>query len=360
MENIEHGNIEMFKEVGELAQRYPYTRDVVRKKMNLIYERGETTQVKQNCFIALTYFENSNLLAKFLVDDFSPEEIVEIILMADDTFDHVIYYLADENLDVSYLKEIFEGVARAYKYDLLFRMMAGRDKYEIKKLIMGTFLHCTTDAIFLEWVEDKELLKYEDDETADQIHRYIRKYGWCNGRFSPSLVMNLYVIIWYTMKLLDDKRYHFELDKINNGVKFIVTYLKNIDRKQQVKNYLIDIRGFKAITLVEFDFHWKKANRKKLNTLSKDPIFMNRLMLMSVFLSNIATAFYYLSRTIDAPMLLRKRALLEKLLAESFFINCNIFKGYDILDLQISRYMKLNSSFFFAYDYADFNAKSFT
>lgn len=347
LENIDEKNTNSFKDVGELAKRYPIIQGMVRNKLNQIYKcKNSTDLIKENCFITYTYFESVTFLTQYLFDNFSSKNVIEIILMADDTIDKVIYNLANANLGKEYLCEIFDGLSLAYKYDLLFRIMIGSKDERVKQWIMGCFLQCTKEKVFLEWLEDKELILNEKKDTVIQINSFIKKYGWCNRKFSSSVITNFYVIIWHTLELLDDKNYRFDLNKIDNNMKFIITYLKNVKNPIEIRNYLIDINNYKVVSLVEFDYHWKRVSKKKIKVFGKDPILMNNITAFAIMASNIVLMFYYLLITVDLPVSLLNRSHLEKLLVETFFVNTELFKKYDVTIIQISKYIKFNTLYF--------------
>lgn len=335
-----------FKELGELTIRYPHICPLVDEWISGVYSQSEDVAVMQNCIIAKTYYEDSLKLARLLAQDFSEASIGDLILLSDDTMDEVIFQYI--KIDTNYLKSILDIITGIHKYDLLFRMMTRNSNEKIKDIIFGCFLHSTKEAVFLDWMETKEFLHYEEDNVQKTIQGYIRKYRWCRNGLSSVMIENFYVLVWHALQMLEDGNYPFCLEKIDNGIKFITTYIKNTENVSEVRNYLIDIPHYEVHALVEFDYHWKKASKKSRHTFSKDPVAMAWIFAFAIISVNILLMLYYIKNTDLYRPMLRQRYLLESEMAELFRTSPETFqilKGHDIADIQISKYIPFNGSY---------------
>lgn len=343
---IDAQNISAFKKLGELTSHYPHIRPLVDKWISNTYSHTDDIAVKFNCIIAKTYYEDELEMAYLLAQDFSEASIGDLILLSDDTMDEIIFQYV--KIDTNYLKSILDIIAGMRKYDLLFRMMTGSSDEKIKDIIFECFLNSTKETIFLEWMETKEFLYYEETSAQRTIQDYIRKYRWCRNGLSSVMIENFYVLVWHALQMLEDENHPFCLDKMDNGIKFIATYIKNVESVSQVTNYLIDIPGFKVNALIEFDYHWKKASKKSLHTFSKDPVVMTWIFSFTIVSTNILLMMYYIKNTCAYQPILRERYLLESRMAEIFRTSPETFqvlKGHDIANIQISKYTPFNGSY---------------
>lgn len=335
LENIKKMDIAAYHELGELVRYYPYLREYVCPVMWKQFELTKNILEKQNCIVALSYFEDSAKLAKAAIQNFEEKDMIDLIRIANGATDNIIYHLAEEAADIVYLYNVLDGIAAISKYDLLFQLIMKCKDPEVKVFIMGSFLHSTRSHIFYEWLATKEFIKYETNQVAVVIQEMIKKYKWYNNDLSKTTITNIYVIIWYTLQLLDKKEYKFEYQKIDNRIKFVVTYIKNVTSKKDIRNYMIDIPDFKVRSIVEFHYHWKKGGSNYLKELGCNPVFLRYMLIFCIFVANVILSFYYISKTCNAVYLTEIRSRLEYIISTSLFTDCSIFMVNDIRNIQI-------------------------
>lgn len=344
LEALNPTDTESFKELGEFAHKYPYVKNEIREHLTKNFTETESIFMKQNSIVALAHFEDAVMLARLVAGNFASEDVVKLVIMADEAIDEVIFHLMEE-VEEKYIYDILQGIAKEHKYDLLLRMLIGTKNIKKRELIIGTLLHLTKEKTFLIWLETKELIKYEDEEVAEKIWQLIYAYKWCNNELSRIQIQNMYVIAWYALQLLENPGYKFNKKKIDNRLKYLITYIKNAQNKGTVNNYLIDIKGFKVKSLVEFQYHWRKAE-KKVSGFGKNPIILRYINIYVIGFTNLGLLAYYLLITSDYRKIIRLRWKLQTEIAYSFFENGQRFKAYDQINLDISRYLEYNALYF--------------
>ena len=67
--------------------------------------------------------------------------------------------------------------------------------------------------------------------------------------------MNRYILVYY-LTIINNNR--IEKNKISSRIKYVATYIKNRESStDDVKNYYIDLKGYKVKTISELAHHWK-------------------------------------------------------------------------------------------------------
>lgn len=127
---------------------------------------------------------------------------------------------------------------------------------------MDELLQLTKNVMFIGWLDEQELIfGISDEKIRNEIMEYKKHYNWKWGELSDAQILNRYVLVYYLLNTSNSNV--LDMSLISNRIKFVASYIKNADQKDEIKPYYIDIPEYRVESLVEFKFHWEKGKRIK-------------------------------------------------------------------------------------------------
>lgn len=178
-----------------------------------------------------------------------------------------------------------------------------------------------------------------------------KNFDWKWRKLSGVSIEQRYLLIYYLINSDDDCIPY--ISSISNRIKFIASYIKNINNNSQIHNYYIDIPDYKVKSNIEFEYHWKKT--KTIEKIIYNPVIMKTIPWI-VAISLLLVLLFIVIRYKSSYQLMMKS--IDRVLnyytfnvqdSDALFYMYRKFKVNHNYYLEVSRYLKTNLHMFVFY-----------
>lgn len=358
-------NASYYQVLSNLATKYEYVRkdiyDFMMDKLALLLSQKDESEDEEIAYIisAISCFTDVSEVVKLLLDNKDKINLDKLAKNSNLKLDQCIIILFRSNIEMKYKMQFLIGLGNAGKFSVILKILAGINKGNDNKCIFYEFLMLTKKSYFIEWFDQQNLLPYVDEHIKSELKKWKKEFGWKWNNVNDLQQEQRYLLVYYLVNA--DDEYLLDLNAISNRVKFVASYIKNkLDKNGKISKYYIDIKDYKVISLIEFEYHWGKKRLRddfkyNPNILKCVPwilaiIFMFIMMFMIL-------KFKVLSQILNNEI---NRLLYELLRNADWWGHSDVFRIYhearegNRYNISISRYLKPNSHmliFYFSWLY---------
>ena len=270
-------NESYYQMLGNVAEKYKYTSPKIYSFLEqelqiYIFEKN----ANQIIYVirGLSYFCAQQFISNLLLDYSEMIDWEKLTVDGNVQFNDSIFCLLQDKLPDEYKIKILDGLRKSGRYSFLYQLFQSVDNEKLHKYIMDELLQLTKNVMFIGWLDEQELIfGISDEKIRNEIMEYKKHYNWKWGELSDAQILNRYVLVYYLLNTSNSNV--LDMSLISNRIKFVASYIKNADQKDEIKPYYIDIPEYRVESLVEFKFHWEKG--KRIKRLLYDPVIARNM-----------------------------------------------------------------------------------
>lgn len=261
IKNLENTETE-FQFLGNMVVKYPQIEEKITK---VLYERYQNSLKKPNSqeryktmqriISALSYYERDEMILKLILKSRTQIDIYLLAQNANVRLSKVFSKLFHECLDTNEKVQMLKGFIEGNNYNCILQILKDNKKEANRRIIFQELLYATKKPYFIGWIGNQNLSNYINPDIKKKIEKWSDEYGWKWNEYTQEQLMNRYILVYY-LTIINNNR--IEKNKISSRIKYVATYIKNRESStDDVKNYYIDLKGYKVKTISELAHHWK-------------------------------------------------------------------------------------------------------
>lgn len=333
--------------LGNIAYKYRYTNTIIYNYFIKEMEKEiENKNMKLLTYIVkgLSYFCDESIVSNVLLQYFNIIEWEGLTTDSNVQLNDSILFLVQSKLQLPCKIQILDGLRKSSKFSLLYHLFQKVTDKEMQKYIIYEFLQLTKDTAFISWFDKQNIFSYLIDKEIKNIIVILKnRYGWKWNNNSDEQILNRYVLVYYLLNLKEPCELDMKL--VSNRIKFVSSYIKNMQRNQSMDAYYIDIPEYKIVSSIEFKFHWD--NVRTIDRLLYNPTLLNNIQwTISIILLGILMMRILLFKFEDNWLMQEIYVSLEMIKQDDIdkFYKINYeLSNLQISYLQISKFMPPNS-----------------
>lgn len=346
-----------YQTLGNIGEKYDFIRPQIRK---FFFESLDHTVLEKNTdeFLYIikgfSYFLKTDEITRVLIKYIDYIELTKLAANSNGHIDQSITTLFRSDIKKEYKRKLILGLSQSGRYKLLLLILMETMNEEEKEFILGEFLQSTKKEHFLQWLNDQDFTPYIEKNIIKKVKVWKKKYGWKWDDIEDSKIELRYILVYYLLKISES--YDLNLDLISNRLKFVASYIKNIEADEIYKPYFVDIPDYLVISEVEFKYHWEKT--KPLEEVLYNPgvakyvqwfMSMGALFILMIIIVKYRNMYTLLTDQLNI-IIQEYRIVNDEQLIQIF----DIINSRKLYNLQISRYLETNSHmliFYFLWSY---------
>lgn len=350
-------NERYYQTIGSIGEKYDFIRPKIRK---FFFESLNHTVLEKNTdeFLYIikgfSYFSNADEITQVLGKYIDYIDLTKFASNSNMHIDQSIITLFHSKIKMEYKHQLVLGLSQSGRYKLLLSILKKTTNEEEKELILGEFLQSTKKEHFLQWLNDQDFTSYIEKNIVKKVKMWRKKYGWKWDDIEDSKIELRYILVYYLLKISESN--NLNLNLISNRLKFVASYIKNIEADDIYKPYFVDIPDYRVKSEVEFKYHWEKV--KPLEEILYNPdvakyvqwfISISSLFILMVIVVKYRNKYILLTDQLNT-IIQQYRIVNDEQLMQIF----SIINGKKLYNLQISRYIGTNSHmliFYFVWSY---------
>lgn len=263
---------EYYLSLGWIAEKYEYVKTRIYKFLILQLEEcvkeeraNEISFILQTLSSFLCPTESAKIFLKYI----DRIEFLDFIINSNVQMAPCIIALFFTEISLKRKQELLLGLCEAGKYSTILEILVQSNKQQEKNLIFNCFLHQTKNSNFIQWYDKQNINQYLNKDELQIIQEWEKDYGWKWEKNSLDLRQKRFALVYFLLKT--ENEFNLDLTKISNRIKFVATYIKNMQQTNvsTLYAYFIDIPDYKVISPIEFKYHWKKT--KMSEKIAFDP-----------------------------------------------------------------------------------------